>query len=92
MAPQEQRTIRFIGNVQGVGFRFTACRVAGAFDVTGSVRNCVDGSVECIVEGQRDEIAKFIQAMEDRMGHFIRDRTEFSAPYTGRFSAFSVTY
>jgi len=92
MPPQEQRTVKFIGNVQGVGFRFTTCRVAGAFDVTGSVRNCVDGSVECIIEGDRDEIAEFLQAIQDRMGHFIRELTEYSAPYTGRFSDFSVTY
>ncbi|MDP6635264.1 MAG: acylphosphatase [Phycisphaerae bacterium] len=89
---QEQRVFRFMGDVQGVGFRFTACRTAGAFDITGSVRNCSDGSVECIVEGRTDEITAFLQALEDRMGHFIRNYTEVSAPYTGRFSGFSVTY
>jgi hypothetical protein len=30
--------------------------------------------------------------LEDRMGHFIRSRTEVSAPYTGRFGAFGVAY
>jgi len=89
---EEQRIIRFVGSVQGVGFRFTTCRLAGSFDVTGSVRNCSDGSVECIVEGAPDEIAAFLQALEDRMGHFIRGRTEVSAPYTGRFHAFGVAY
>jgi len=89
---EEQRIIRFAGNVQGVGFRFTTCRLAGSFDVTGSVRNCPDGSVECIVEGAPDEIVAFLQALEDRMGHFIRNRTEVSAPYTGRFRAFGVVY
>ena len=89
---EEQRIIRFAGSVQGVGFRFTTCRVAGAFDVTGSVRNCSDGSVECIVEGTPDEIVAFLHAMEDQMGHFIRSRTEASAPYTGRFHGFGVAY
>jgi len=89
---QEQRIIRFTGNVQGVGFRFTTCRVAGSFEVTGSVRNCADGSVECVVEGAVDEIASFLDALNDRMGHFIRNRTEVSAPCTGRFSGFCVTY
>ncbi|MDP6045303.1 MAG: acylphosphatase [Phycisphaerae bacterium] len=89
---QEQRTIRFTGNVQGVGFRFTTCRIAESFDVTGSVRNCPDGAVECIVEGAPDEIDAFVRALEDRMGHFIRDRTEVIAPHTGRFGGFSVSY
>ena len=89
---EEQRIIRFAGNVQGVGFRFTACRIARSFDVTGSVRNCSDGGVECIVEGGPDEIAAFLGALEDRMGHFIRNRTQVSAPYTGRFGAFTVVY
>ena len=89
---EEQRIVKFAGNVQGVGFRFTTCRLAGSFDVTGSVRNCPDGSVECIVEGEPDEIAAFVQALEDQMGHFIRDRAEVTAPYSGRFHAFGVVY
>lgn len=89
---EEQRIVRFAGNVQGVGFRFTTCRLAGSFDVTGSVRNCSDGSVECIVEGASDEIAAFLGALEDQMGCFIRDRSEVSAPHTGKFHGFSVAY
>ena len=89
---REQRIIRFVGNVQGVGFRFTTCRLAESFDVTGSVRNCSDGSVECIVEGTPDEIAAFLEALEDRLGHFIRDRSQVSAPHTGRFHGFAVAY
>jgi len=87
----EQRIIRFVGNVQGVGFRFTTYRAAGAFDVTGTVRNCVDGSVECIVEGAADEIDAFVAAVEDRLSHYIRGRTEATAPYSGRFRSFEIT-
>ena len=89
---KEQRIIRFVGHVQGVGFRYTTCRAAGAFDVTGTVRNCLDGAVECVVEGESDEIAAFLQALDDRMGRFIHNRTEVSATYTGRFHAFGVAY
>ena len=89
---KEQRIIRFAGHVQGVGFRFNTCRAAGAFDVTGTVRNCPDGAVECVVEGESDEIAAFLQALDDRMGYSIHSRTEASAPYIGRFHAFGVAY
>jgi acylphosphatase len=43
---KQQRTVRFSGMVQGVGFRYTACRIAGRYDVTGYVKNLHDGSVE----------------------------------------------
>ena len=58
-----QRIVCFSGYVQGVGFRYTTCRIAGAFDVTGTVRNMPDGSVECVVEGETAEIDAFLDAV-----------------------------
>jgi len=88
----EQRIIRFIGRVQGVGFRWTACRVAEGHDVTGTVRNCSDGSVECVVEGTPAEINAFIQALADRMAGYIRDVQQQTAPASGTFDGFSVRF
>ncbi len=39
-------TLRVSGTVQGVGYRAHAIRCAGLLGVTGTVRNCQDGSVE----------------------------------------------
>ena len=88
----EQRILRFKGNVQGVGFRYTACRTADRYDVGGYVRNEPDGSVECVVEGQADEIREFVNDLTDRMSRYIRETQQQTAPYSGRYAGFNVKY
>ena len=88
----EQRIVVFSGTVQGVGFRYTACRVADGFDVTGTVRNLPDGCVECVVEGDAAEIDAFLEALGRRMSGYIRGQTRQPAPYTGKYAAFTVAY
>jgi len=88
----EQRIVIFKGTVQGVGFRYTTCRVAGGYDVVGAVRNCPDGSVECVVEGEAAEIDAFIAEVSEAMGRYIRKRTEQTAPASGRYASFGVGY
>jgi acylphosphatase len=90
--PMQQRTIRFYGDVQGVGFRYTACRAAGGHDVTGCVRNMPDGSVECVVEGEAAEVDAFLDSLAGRMARHIHRRTEQIAPHTGRFTSFGVEF
>lgn len=48
--------IFFAGNVQGVGFRFTAQSVAKRYELTGFVRNNHDGKVEMLIQGQTEDI------------------------------------
>ena len=88
----EQRQVRFFGTVQGVGFRYTACRAAARFDVTGYVRNLPDGSVECVVEGDRAQIDAFLADLEERMKGYVQRHTEQSAPPAGTFRTFGVKY
>jgi len=44
------------GEVQGVGFRFFAQRVAARHQVVGYVRNLPDGRVEVIAHGEPDAL------------------------------------
>ena len=53
------------GRVQGVGFRYTARRVAAGFDVSGYVRNLPDGRVELLASGEPDEVDDFLAALRD---------------------------
>jgi acylphosphatase len=54
------RQIRVSGRVQGVGYRDALCEQAERLGVRGWVRNCVDGSVEAILQGNHDSVKRLI--------------------------------
>jgi acylphosphatase len=89
---KERRIILFSGSVQGVGFRYTACRSAAGFDVTGAVRNLHDGRVECVVEGEAAEIDAFLADLRERMSGYIDNLSQQTLPPTGQFSRFGVAF
>ena len=88
----ERKHIFFRGNVQGVGFRYTALRVAKNYDVTGYVRNMPDGRVEIVAEGPNTEIRSFFQAVTQAMGQYIRATSVLDKPYTGEFEQFQIRH
>ena len=47
------------GDVQGVGFRFFAQRVAARHQVVGFVKNLADGRVEVLAEGPAQSVEAF---------------------------------
>jgi acylphosphatase len=53
------------GRVQGVGFRVFVAARARARSVTGWVRNCSDGSVELVLEGERDAVDAVVAVCAD---------------------------
>ena len=55
----ERRGYRVVGRVQGVGFRWSASRVAQGLGLRGSIRNAVDGTVEVSAEGPTEELERF---------------------------------
>jgi len=54
------RHLRITGRVQGVGYRYWFLGRAEALGLTGWVRNRVDGSVEAVVQGPEDEVARIV--------------------------------
>lgn len=75
-----RRGVRFIGRVQGVGFRATSKYVADGFDVSGWVRNESDGSVAMEVQGAKDEVDAFLNALHDRMKRNIESFQAMDLP------------
>jgi len=65
------------GNVQGVGFRWSVRNIAKGFDLTGWIRNLIDGRVEMQVSGEEDEVRAFLKAvMESELRAHIRKQNE----------------
>ncbi len=48
-----------VGRVQGVGFRYKTRQVALSLNLTGYVKNRLDGCVEVVAEGNEDNLTKF---------------------------------
>ena len=59
----------FHGEVQGVGFRYTARQAANALGLTGWVRNEYDGSVSAEIQGDRDSIQEWLRMVKS--GRYI---------------------
>ena len=59
-----RKKIRFLGYVQGVGFRYRARHAADAVGATGWVRNEYDGSVSMEIQGTEDQIDAVILAID----------------------------
>ena len=63
----------FEGHVQGVGFRYQTMAVAKGFEVTGFVKNLVDGRVHLYAEGEEKEVTAFQKEVESELSDYIRD-------------------
>jgi acylphosphatase len=76
----------YTGNVQGVGFRFSALEVSRRFDVDGYVRNLPDGAVELVALGEAAQIEQFLDDVAHRMrSHIEQARREDISPTRGEF-------
>lgn len=48
--------MKIYGSVHGVGFRYSAREKARTFGLYGWVRNCSDGCVELVCEGEPEQV------------------------------------
>jgi acylphosphatase len=85
------KRVHYSGQVQGVGFRYTAQQVAGQFAVAGYVKNLPGGDVELVAEGDAAVVDSFLQAIATQMAGYIQDRRLRDEPCSG-FSGFRIRY
>lgn len=83
--------IQVRGRVQGVFFRGSACDEAEALGLTGWVRNCADGSVELVAEGEEKLVERFILwCHQGPPAARVTDVEVGRFPATGEFQSFGV--
>ena len=82
----------FSGTVQGVGFRYTAIRVARRAGVTGWVKNLFDGRVETVAEGTEQALEQFVGELRELFHGYVRDVQTEWADATGEFADFGVRF
>ena len=71
-----RKRIRASGRVQGVFFRDSTRREAVRRGVAGWVRNCDDGTVEAVFEGDVSAVAAMIEFCHAGPGHSLVDNVE----------------
>jgi acylphosphatase len=89
---QTARHILFTGRVQGVGFRFTAHRIARRYDLTGWVRNLPDGSVEMVAQGPLVDIADCVRDIEELFTDYVRETKVEEIPSDPQHHEFRITF
>lgn len=70
------------GRVQGVNFRAHTLRRATELGLVGHVRNCADGTVEVVAEGETSRLRKLLSWLHvgPRFGHVTRVETRWQTP------------
>jgi acylphosphatase len=79
------------GEVQGVGYRFFAQRVAARHQVVGYVRNLTDGRVEVVAEGAPENVESLKDdlAAGPEFGH-VEQVEELNLEPTGLYVSFRI--
>lgn len=71
----ETQKILVSGQVQGVGFCWSATRLAKQLTLTGTVRNLTNGQVEIIATGESATLQQFCQQLKHGLSPWINVMT-----------------
>ena len=84
--------IIFTGRVQGVGFRFTAHRIAILHQLKGYVQNLSDGSVEMLAQGYSEDVDDCIRDVKEYFGDYLRETRIQEIPTDPKYKDFSIAF
>jgi acylphosphatase len=90
--PKVQAHVIFRGRVQGIGFRFTAERLAVNLGVKGWVKNLANGDVELNIEAEKKDIEGFLDKIRSRFSNYIDDEQMSLTQASGIFSDFQIKF
>ncbi len=81
------------GRVQGVFFRASTREEACSLGLCGWVKNCLDGHVEAVFEGERDKVEQALRwCQKGPPGAMVRNVEVNWEDATGDFDSFSIKY
>lgn len=89
---QTAKRIIFVGRVQGIGFRFTAHNIARRYNLTGYVRNLLDGTVEMLAQGPPDDIDNCLRDIENTFTGYITETKIEQIPPNPQYNDFKITF
>jgi acylphosphatase len=89
---QTAKHIIFSGQVQGVGFRFTAFNIANRYELTGFVRNLPDGTVEMLIQGLTETVDDCLRDVEEEFGGYIRETKIKEIPPNPQYKDFKIAF
>ena len=87
---QVAKFIVYSGSVQGIGFRYTAHRIAGRYNLTGYVRNTPDGNVELFLQGHPDDINDCLADIKETFSRYISNVDIQDAGFDPEYDRFMI--
>ncbi len=63
-ANEVRKAFKVYGGVQGIGFRWWTRRQAHRLRLSGSVRNCFDGTVDVVIGGPATAVTEMVQLLK----------------------------
>lgn len=82
--------VRYLGRVQGVGFRATARAIARPLPVTGLVRNEPDGTVWLEAQGRQSDVEEYLDELARAMQGRIDRANREDLPLREHEAAFQI--
>jgi acylphosphatase len=82
--------IVYSGNVQGIGFRYTAHRIAARYSLTGYVRNTPDGKVELLLQGHPKDIEDCLDDIKQTFERYIKNVSIEDVPFDAEYDSFMI--
>lgn len=89
---QTARHIIWRGRVQGVGFRYTVRQLAAQYGLTGTVRNCSDGSVEAVLQGEPDRVQSCLDDIAAEFKGYIHDTASSEQVFNPHVTDFRIIH
>jgi acylphosphatase len=83
--------LKITGRVQGVFYRQSTMETANRLGLTGWAKNCLDGSVEAIFEGEKAAIDQAVEwCKQGPPAARVKDVTVDWQDYVGEFGSFGI--